>query len=56
VASRGKQIEASLSIGVTSFLQAHAQQMAAHESPRTTRLYGRTKDEITLGELERIQL
>ena len=34
----------------------HAQQMAAHESPRTTKLYDRTKDEITCGEVERIQL
>jgi hypothetical protein len=33
-----------------------AQQMAAHESPRTTKLYDRTKDEITIGEVERIQL
>ena len=28
----------------------HAQQMAGHESPRTTKLYDRTKDEITLSE------
>jgi integrase/recombinase XerD len=34
----------------------HAQQMAGHESPRTTKLYDRTKDEITLSELERIRL
>jgi hypothetical protein len=34
----------------------HAQQMAGHESPRTTKLYDRTKDEITLSEVERIQL
>jgi integrase/recombinase XerD len=34
----------------------HAQQMAGHESPRTTKLYDRTKDEITIGEVERIQL
>ena len=26
------------------------------ESPRTTKLYDRTKDEITMGEVERIQL
>jgi integrase/recombinase XerD len=32
----------------------HAQQMAAHESPRTTKLYDRTSDEITLDEIERI--
>jgi hypothetical protein len=34
----------------------HARQMAAHESPRPTKLYDRTKDEITIGEIERIQL
>jgi hypothetical protein len=28
--------------------------MAGHESPRTTKLYDRTKDEITLSEMERI--
>ena len=27
--------------------------MAAHESPRTTKLYDRTGDEITLDEVER---
>ncbi|MGA8658958.1 MAG: hypothetical protein WB586_22735 [Chthoniobacterales bacterium] len=26
------------------------------ESPRTTKLYDRTKDEITIGKVERIQL
>lgn len=31
---------------------AHA--IAAHESPRTTKLYDRTSDEITLNEVERI--
>ena len=30
--------------------------MAGHESPRTTKLYGRTKDENTLSEVERIRL
>jgi len=34
----------------------HAQQMAGYESPRTTKLYNRTKDEITLSEVERIRL
>ena len=29
---------------------------ARHESPRTTKLYDRTKDEITLSEVERIRL
>jgi len=32
----------------------HTQQMAAHESPRTTKPYDRTK--IVIGEVERIQL
>jgi hypothetical protein len=30
--------------------------MAAHESPRTTKLYDRTGDEITLDEIERIRI
>jgi integrase/recombinase XerD len=34
----------------------HARQMAGHESPRTTKLYDRTKDEITLSVVERIRL
>jgi site-specific recombinase XerC len=34
----------------------HAQAMAAHESPRTTKLYDRTGDEITLDEIERITI
>jgi hypothetical protein len=32
----------------------NAQAIAAHESPRTTKLYDRTSDEITLNEVERI--
>jgi hypothetical protein len=32
----------------------NAQAMAAHESPRTTKLYDRTADVITLDEVERI--
>ena len=32
----------------------HAQHIAAHESPRTTKLYDRTSDEITLDEIEKI--
>lgn len=34
----------------------NAQAMAAHESPRTTKLYDRTGDEITLDEVERINI
>ena len=45
--------------GITAYLGnggalEHAQSMAAHESPRTTKLYDRTGDEITLDEVERI--
>jgi integrase len=45
--------------GITAYLEAggtleNAQLMAAHESPRTTKLYDRTGDEITLDEVERI--
>lgn len=47
--------------GITAYLLnggslEHAQQIAAHESPRTTKLYDRTRDEITLDEIERIQI
>lgn len=34
----------------------HAQRIAAHASPRTTKLYDRTGDGVTLGEVERILL
>src|SRR6478672_968172 len=45
--------------GITAYLGAggtleNAQAMAAHESPRITKLYDRTGDEITLDEVERI--
>jgi site-specific recombinase XerD len=45
--------------GITAYLGAggtleNAQAMAAYESPRTTKLYDRTGDEITLDEVERI--
>jgi integrase len=47
--------------GITAYLEAggtleNAQIMAAHESPRTTKLYDRTGDEITLDEVERITI
>jgi len=47
--------------GITAYLTAggtleKAQPMAAHESPRTTKLYDRTGDEITLDEVERITI
>jgi len=34
----------------------HAQEMAAHESPRTTKLYDRPKERLTRDEVERIRL
>jgi integrase len=45
--------------GITAYLEnggtiEHAQQIAAHESPRTTKLYDHTSDAITLDEVERI--
>jgi hypothetical protein len=47
--------------GITAYLEAggtleNAQAMAAHESPRTPKLYDRTGDEITLDEVERITI
>ena len=47
--------------GITAYLEGggtleNAQLMAAHESPRTTKLYDRTGDEITLDEVERITI
>jgi site-specific recombinase XerD len=34
----------------------HAQSMAAHESPRATKLYDRTKERLTQDEVESIRL
>jgi site-specific recombinase XerD len=47
--------------GITAYLSnggalEHAQEMAAHESPRTTKLYDRTKGRLTQDEVERIRL
>src|SRR5918998_4235367 len=47
--------------GITVYLQKgglleHAQQMAAHESARTTKLYDRRNDKVTLDEVEKIML
>jgi hypothetical protein len=33
-----------------------AQAIAAHESPRTTKLYDHTSDKLTLDEIERIAI
>jgi site-specific recombinase XerD len=47
--------------GITAYLEAggtleNAQAMAAHESPRTTKLYDRTEERLTQDEVERIRL
>lgn len=47
--------------GITNYLEhagtlEKAQQMAAHSSPRTTKLYDRTDDRVTLDEVEKIRL
>jgi integrase len=47
--------------GITAYLLnggtiEKAQAIAAHEGPRTTKLYDRTTDEITLDEVERIAI
>jgi len=46
--------------GITAYLESpeakleHAQQMAAHSDPKTTRLYDRRSDQVSLDEVERI--
>ena len=47
--------------GITAYLEnggtiEKAQQIAAHESPKTTKLYDRTTDAISLDEIERISI
>lgn len=47
--------------GITAYLEnggtiEKAQQIAAHESPKTTKLYDRTSDMISLDEIERIAI
>jgi integrase/recombinase XerD len=47
--------------GITAYLKNSgkleiAQQIAAHESPRTTKLYDRREDELSLAEIERIAI
>ena len=47
--------------GITVYLEnggqlEKAQQIAAHESPRTTKLYDRSDDTLTLEEVEKISI
>jgi integrase/recombinase XerD len=47
--------------GITAYLEGggtieHTQQIANHESPKTTKLYDRTSDQIDLDEIEKIRI
>jgi hypothetical protein len=47
--------------GITAYLKnkgtlEHAQHIANHESPRTTKLYDRRQEEIALDEVEKISI
>ena len=58
---RSSPYRRSFHTGITAYLEKggtleNAQLMAAYESPRTTKLYDRTGDEITLDEVERITI
>jgi hypothetical protein len=49
-------ILSSISFSFSSGKLEVAQHIANHESPRTTKLYGRRQDEISLDEVERIAI
>jgi hypothetical protein len=53
---RNRLCHFSVPLSRTTRTLENAQAMAAHESPRTTKLYDRTGDEITLDEVERITI
>lgn len=60
-ASRGRLCHAFRATGITNFVQnggilEKAQTIAAYESNRTTKLYDRRGDEITLDSIERITI
>jgi len=47
--------------GITDYLKSegmleHVQNMAAHSSPRTTKLYDRRNEETELGEYEKLRI
>jgi integrase/recombinase XerD len=44
--------------GITVYLENNGtlETVAAHESPRTTKLYDRTDDQLTLDEIEKISV
>ena len=59
VATNGKFTVATNTTGITAYLLnggtlERAQAIAGHESPRTTKLYDRTADEVTIEDIEKI--
>ena len=54
-----QRIALLVALGITAYLLnggalEHAQRIAGHASPTTTKLYDRTPDEVTVTEIERI--
>lgn len=58
VPAHQQQTERMLDFGVVRLdrNREYAQEMAAHESPRRTKLYDGTKEPLTQDEMERIRL
>jgi hypothetical protein len=61
VSSAVHDLHSRRAAGVTPYLAnggvfEHVQEMAAHESSRTTKLFDRTKERLTQDEVERIRL
>ena len=54
---RNPQTRAAYAAAVTRFFTwCDARGLAAHESPRTTKLYDRTADEVTVEDIEKIEI
>ena len=54
-----RRVRRARATGITAYLSnggtlEHAQRIAGHSSPKTTKLYDRTADTVTLDEIERI--
>ena len=47
-------VERRVVVGDEGIELEHAQQIAGHASPKTTKLYDRTADTVTVDEIERI--
>jgi hypothetical protein len=52
----GQQPQPGLVVVIQNRDGSQSQSMAAHESPRTTKLYDRTKEHLTQDDVERIML